>query len=107
MKKLIITVFVLFISINTFVYAEVKENTVIKKQTETNYIFRKLTKGMACVLFSGFALYCILRIIKNIKSLKEPSNIIEKTKKSETMLSEATDMDEALNNFIIRTKDTI
>ena len=56
---------------------------------------------------TSFVIYSILKIVKNVKSLKEPANIIEKTKKTETMLSNAKDMDEALNNFIIRTKDTI
>lgn len=107
MKKAILVVFFLFVSLTSFSFAEVKENTVIKKQTETNYVFRKFAKAMGIVVFSGFMLYSVLKIVKNVKSLKEPANIIEKTKRTETMLSNAKDMDEALNNFIIRTKDTI
>ncbi len=107
MKKIILIIFFLFITLTSFSFAEVKENTIIKKQTETNYVFKKFAKAMGGVIFSGFIIYSLLKIIKNIKSLKEPINIIEKTKKTETMLSNAKDMDEALNNFIIRTKDTI
>ena len=107
MKKAILIVFFLFVSLTSFSFAEVKENTVVKKQTETNYVFKKFAKAMGGVVFSGFIIYIILKIVKNVKSLKEHANIIEKTKKTETMLSNAKDMDEALNNFIIRTKDTI
>ena len=107
MKKAILIVFFLFVSLTSFSFAEVKENTVVKKQTETNYVFKKFAKAMGGVVFSGFIIYSILKIVKNVKSLKEPVNIIEKTKKTETMLSNAKDMDEASNNFIIRTKDTI
>lgn len=106
-KKFIFVLFIILLSFNQISYAEVKDNIIVKKQTETNYVFKKLAKGMGGVVFSSIVLYCILKIIKNVKSLKEPSNIIEKTKQNETMLSKATGMDEAVNNFIIRTKDTI
>ena len=51
MKKAILVVFFLFVSLTSFSFAEVKENTVVKKQTETNYVFRKFAKAMGIVVF--------------------------------------------------------